>query len=95
MNRGYTQAVPLGYQQIVAPAVATGLTIPAGAVFARVIPETQAVRFRDDGTAPTAAVGMPIAVGAYYDLDGNLAKYQFIQQAVSATLNVVYYGTPL
>jgi hypothetical protein len=54
--------VPLGYQQISAAtlASATNLTVPTGAVLAIIRCETANVRWRDDGTAPTASVGMPM-----------------------------------
>lgn len=83
--------VPLGYQQITGLSTAKGLTIPNGARYAVVIPETQAIRYRDDGTAPTAAVGMPIAALGVLIYEGTLSKIQFIEQTASAKLNVLYY----
>ena len=88
-----------GYQQIVGLAASTGLTVPVrdtnGLVstpsVAMIIPETQAVRWRDDGVAPTATVGMPLAVGAVLMYDGDLTRIRFFQQAATATLNVSYY----
>jgi hypothetical protein len=50
------------------------------------------VRFRDDGTAPTATVGMLLpgsAVPFYYD--GNLAQLSFIETTASAVVNILYY----
>jgi len=86
---------PVGYQQITVLTAATNLTIPTTAqqrpAYCRIIPESQAVRWRDDGTAPTASVGYPLSVGAELRYDGDLTKIQFIQQAASATINVVYY----
>jgi hypothetical protein len=61
-TRGNYEAV--GYQQITNAAAAIGLATPPTARVARIICETQAVRWRDDGAAPTATVGMPLAVGA-------------------------------
>ena len=43
----------LGYQQITSLSSATGLTVPQGATLALIVPETQNVRWRDDGTNPT------------------------------------------
>jgi hypothetical protein len=57
-----------------------------------VVPETQNVRWRDDGTAPTASVGMPIFVGASLSYDGDLNRIRFIEQTASATLNISYYA---
>lgn len=83
--------VPRGYQQITALAASTGLSVPAGANIALVQAQGQAVRYRDDGTAPTAAVGMPIAVGGSLTYNGDLAAIRFIEQALGAVLNVLYY----
>lgn len=82
----------LGYQQIVGPSSSTALTVPAGATLALIVAETQAVRWRDDGTAPTASVGMPLAVGISLSYDGDLKAIRFIQSAATATLNVSYYA---
>jgi len=84
--------VCLGYQQITDLSSAVGLTIPAGATLALIVPETQNVRWRDDGTNPTASVGMPIFVGASLSYDGDLNRIRFIQEAASAKLNVSYYA---
>jgi hypothetical protein len=83
----------LGYQQITSLSAATALTVPAGAVLAMCTPETQAVRWRDDGSNPTASVGYPLAVGAELRYDAaQMAAAKFIEQVASAKLNVVYYG---
>ena len=85
----------LGYQQITSLSSATALTIPAGCALAIVIPQTQAVRWRDDGTNPTGSVGYPLAVGQelYYD-SASLPALKFIEQTASAAINVCYYGFP-
>nr|DAH84771.1 MAG TPA: hypothetical protein [Caudoviricetes sp.] len=88
-SQGY---VPLGYQQISSLAASTPLTVPPGANFALIDCEAQAVRWRDDGTAPTAAIGMPMAVAdAPLDYSGNLAALRFIEQTAGAKLNISYY----
>lgn len=84
--------VCLGYQQITSLSAATALTVPTGATMALIVPETQAVRWRDDGTNPTASVGMPVAVGEALNYDGDLSRIRFIQQTASATLNISYYA---
>lgn len=84
--------VCLGYQQITSLSAATALTVPTGATMALIVPETQAVRWRDDGTNPTASVGMPVAVGESLNYDGDLSRIRFIQQTASATLNISYYA---
>lgn len=82
----------LGYQQITSLSSSTALTVPTGATMALIIADTQGVRWRDDGTAPTASVGMPLAVGVSLSYDGDLKAIRFIQQAASATLNISYYA---
>lgn len=82
----------LGYQQITSLSASTALTVPPGATMALIVAETQAVRWRDDGTAPTASVGMPLATGVSLSYDGDLRTIRFIQQTASATLNVSYYA---
>lgn len=83
---------PIGYQQITTLSAAQKLTVPNGARIARIVCETQAVRWRDDGTAPTSTVGMPLAVATEMTYDGNLGAIQFIEQTASAKLNVSYYA---
>ena len=88
-----------GYQQITVDS-AKGLTVPATTpdglnskpVFALIIAEGAAVRWRDDGTNPTTSVGMPLAVGVPLQYDGDLIKIRFIQQAATGIINVSYYS---
>lgn len=83
----------LGYQQITTVSAAVGLTLPAGTSRARVTVSGQAVRYRDDGANPTAAVGMPLAAGSTTDFGTQqLSQLRFIEAAASATLDVSYYG---
>lgn len=86
-------AYKTSYQQI-GPgiAAATGLTVPAGCVAIEVVVSGQAVRWRADGTAPTAALGQPMAVGEkkIFTL-ATPALLQFIESAAGATLDVTYY----
>jgi len=84
--------VCLGYQQITSLSAATGLTPPKGATMALIVPLTQGIRWRDDGTNPTASVGMPVAANAYFNYDGDLNRIKFIEQTASAELNISYYA---
>ena len=84
--------VCLGYQQITSLSSATGLTVPTGATRALIAPLTKDVRWRDDGTDPTASVGMPVTAGTYLSYDGDLNKIKFIQTAASAELNITYFA---
>jgi hypothetical protein len=83
----------LGYQQITSLGTAQTLTVPLGTTFAIIKCESQAVRWRDDGVAPTATVGYPLEVGSelYYD-SASLPRVQIIQQTASAVVNISYYG---
>lgn len=86
--------VCLGYQQITSLSAAAGLTVPtvpSQPTMAVIVAEGQSVRWRDDGIAPTATVGMPLAVGATLNYDGDLNKIKFIETAASAKINVSYY----
>ena len=89
-----------GYQQITGLDEVKGLTVPATTPdglafkpnFALITPEGQAVRWRDDGTAPSASVGMPLAAGVTLQYDGDLSKIKFIEQTSGAILNISYYA---
>lgn len=83
---------PLGYQQITSLSSAASLTVPTGATCALIQAETQAVRWRDDGTNPTASVGMVLDAGSDLFYTGSLAAFRAIQTTASAKLNVSYYG---
>jgi hypothetical protein len=86
------QATPLGYQQITPLTTASGLTVPATATFAIISVEGSNVRWRDDGTAPTATVGMPMYAGSAPQVfSGNLATAQFISTSTPSTLDIAYY----
>lgn len=94
---------PLGYQQFTDLSAAISLAntvpavgktgVPAGAAFAVIAVEGAAVRWRDDGVAPVAGVGMPVPAGpSSMDFTANLSTVQFIQDAAGAKLNVSYYS---
>lgn len=74
-------------------ATATQLTVPAGTKVAmiQVEPNTSPVRYRDDGTNPTASVGMYLSPGATFAFSGDFAKLSFTAVSGSPTLNVLYY----
>lgn len=82
---------PLGYQQITSLAAAASLTIPSSATGALIEAETVDVRWRDDGTAPTASIGMLLPAGSARTFIGDLAALQFIQTQASSILNISYY----
>lgn len=93
MQMSYQAEQDLGYLQITSLSVARGLPIPDGTALILVTPETQAVRWRADGTNPTASVGYPLAVGveARFTLK-QLSALKFIEQTASAKINVYFFG---
>ena len=90
----------LGYQQITDLSSAVSLTVPTVDVAgnkqqptrAFIVAEGNDIRWRDDGTAPTASVGMILIRNNVLSYDGDLSKIQFIQTGASAKLNVSYYA---
>ena len=97
-QNGYRR--PLGYQQITSAtlAAATKLTLPSvtnGQQNTYAIIQnngTTNVRWRDDGTAPTATVGMVLPAGGELNYSGDLALIQFIYVATGAILDVMTYA---
>jgi len=86
--------VPLGFQQFTGSTTGTaqGLTVPTGASIAYMTGEVQAVRYRDDGTAPTTSVGILIPVSQLpFIYTGPLTNFQFIGAVGGSILNISYY----
>lgn len=85
---------PLGYEQIadVGGSPVSTLTVPAGARVAIIQATGQNVRWRDDGTAPSATVGIQLAAGDSFLYVGKLSALQFIEEAAGGILNVSYYA---
>ena len=95
----------LGYQQITVT-VAVKLTIPTVQVpsnpggyaqqvspgFAIIQCNGGNVRWRDDGVAPTASVGMTLAAGAELDYTGDINNIQFILSSGTPIIDVSLYG---
>lgn len=94
-NNGFN-AMPCGYQQITVAGTAIGLSNPArlGANAALLQVETAQIRWRDDGTDPTATVGNLMSPGdPPFPYSGNLSALKFIRvSSTSATLNVSAYS---
>lgn len=86
---------PLGYCQLTSIDTSTLLSsctgFPTDATRAVFVPEAQAIRYRDDGTAPTTTVGQPVAVGVSIEYTGALSKVRVIAQVSGAKLNVLFY----
>jgi hypothetical protein len=83
--------IPVGFQQITNLTAAVGLTVPEGALIALIQAETQSVRWRDDGTDPTAGVGNVITADSILLYTGKLSAIKFIQATATAKLNVSFY----
>lgn len=95
----FVRSKPLGFQQITAATLATAqlLTVPAGANVAliRVNVASSSVSWRDDGVAPTAAIGMALATtDPTFEYSGVLSVIQFILASGTPTLNISYYQYP-
>jgi hypothetical protein len=85
---------PLGFQQLDATDLETAqlLTPPAGANLAQITLEAGDVRWRDDGVAPTADIGVLfLATNNSMTYSAALNQIQFIAAANSPILNISYY----
>ncbi len=83
-------AIPLGYQQLTSITSSTALSVPAGAKIAVIGAETQGVRWRDDGTAPTGSIGMLLNSGDTL-IHPRPSAIRLIQATSGAICNVSYY----
>jgi hypothetical protein len=82
---------PRGYQQILDLDPAVGLTIPAaGASYALIEAQTADVRWTDDGTTPTAALGMTLSQTDVFWYAGQLGALKFF--SATGGINVSYYS---
>lgn len=103
-NQNELADVDLGYAQLTSIDAATFIStatfggsgvpgIPAGTKRILIQPQTQAVRIRSDGVAPTAAVGYPIAVGSEMRYNtGNFGALRIISQTAGAVVNLWALG---
>lgn len=91
---GYVQ-VPAGGAdaQVLVSSFFPGGVIPFGTETILIIPEAQAIRWRSDGTNPTAAVGYPLAVGGElrYTM-AQIPKLRIIAQVAGAIVNIYALG---
>lgn len=82
---------PAGYVKLEDLAAVVALAPPEGATIALIAVELAPVRYRDDGTDPTADQGMPVNVAQTIRYCGNLSAVKFVQQAAGAAISVLYY----
>ena len=91
--------VPLGIAKVSVGATPVALAhgqpndkVPDGATMATISVETAAIRYRDDGTAPAADTGVPLATGlAPYEYWGDLAALEMIAETGTASVTVAFY----
>lgn len=84
---------PNGFQQITDVSSAVGLTVPVNTRYALIQVLTANVRWRDDGTSPTATVGIQIVAGdPPFFYNGEPGDIEFIEEEASAEINVSYYS---
>ena len=81
----------MGYEQLTGADAAQSLTVPQNSQVAFVAIEGGDARWRDDGTAPTSSVGMPLNEDSAEYLWGFLPDVQ-IYLATGVKANVIYYG---
>lgn len=91
---------PVGYEQLTVSTTAVGLaTVPTTARHALIYIVAQALRWRADGTAPTATVGMPEAANTQIeqfmrsdgDFQALLANIKFIRSGGTDSVVEVHY----
>lgn len=82
-----------GYRRVTDTASAFGMPdAPTGACRAVIQAEGQALRWRDDGAAPTAGIGMVIPAGGELRYDGaDMSALRLIAAASGAIANISYY----
>lgn len=93
--------IPILYEQLSVTTVITltrpSKTINGDTYKARgciIVPEGNGFRWRDDGTNPTAAVGMPVDIGSSVDLKNGatqLDDFRVVAQAGTSTINIAWY----
>jgi hypothetical protein len=90
---------PLGYCQLTSLNSATNFSdcpggIPGGANVAWISVSSEGIRYRDDGTPPSAFVGFPIPAGGTLLYVGTPKLIQLIEQKASASVDVLFYHSP-
>jgi hypothetical protein len=82
-----------GYEQVTALSTVKSLTSPNLGTGEGVLlqAEGQDIRWRDDGTPPTAAIGMILKVGTTFEFRGNASQLRFIEATAGAKLNAYYF----
>lgn len=91
-------ATPKGYGQLALTTTAALIStvsggIPSGATYAVITVEGTGpdTRWRDDGVAPTATVGMPLFAGQTWTFSGDLSTVQFVAVSGTPSINISFY----
>lgn len=95
-NGFQTQTKPFAFETITVSNVSIGFTTATADVanYAVVTLETNPIRYRADGSAPTAAIGHLASAGTTLEVCGKsaIASFRMIRQgAADATAPVTYY----
>lgn len=79
--------VVIGYRQMSSVTTATVCPLAHGKQV-HFQAEAQSIRYRLDGVAPTAAIGVLVPAGESVCFTGDLTKLQFIEVATGAKINL-------
>ena len=89
----------LGREALTVSTASVAPTIPAETTMFIAVVKTAAIRFRSDGTAPTAAVGHPLEVGDVLNFADGFDYRQFLtdlklirRDAVDAVVEFLFLG---
>lgn len=88
-------AASQGYQQAASLSTSSAInlpSIPQSAGSAVIYVEGSSIRWRDDGTDPTSAVGNPVNAGQAFCYANDSHGIRIIGQTAGATINVTYYA---
>lgn len=93
---------PKGYRQHTVSSSSLGLAdltggLPSGVTYARIVVETNAVRWRDDGVQPTTTVGMLQSAASNNEIElfsnEQMRNFEVIRNGASdAVISVAYYS---
>ena len=84
---------PVGFRPLTDLSSATSIPLVSGASLVLIQAESQNLRFRDDGIAPTTSVGFQIFAGdtLWYNA-ADLTDGQLIEESASGKANLLFYS---
>ena len=89
---GHCQMTSLATAKALTTANCSSGSVPVSATIAEICVGTQAVRYYDDGTTPTASVGIHVPAGTCFPYSGPIPSLIFIQEAASAVIDIIFYN---